>query len=321
MKLGVFDPLFGSMQLEPMLDKLVSLGLESVEIGAGGYPGKSHCDPEKLLPDDKARDAFKAAFESRSLTISALSCHGDPLHPDEAVAKTFHDDWRNTVLLAEKLGLDTVVAFSGCPGGSPEDRTPNWITCSWPTHFARALEWQWSEKVIPYWREESGFAEAHGVRIALEMHPGFVVYNPATALRLREATRSNMGVNYDPSHLYWQGIDIVRSIRQMGEAIFHFHAKDTAFDPVNLPLNGVLDTTPYEKVAERSWVFRSVGYGHGELEWRQIVSALRTVGYDGAISIEHEDSLASTEEGLRKAIGVLKNAILSEQPGAAWWTA
>lgn len=303
-----------------MLDKVVSLGLEAVEISTGGYVGKSHCNAGELLADDKALDAFAATFKQRGLTISALSCHGNALHPDPALAEGFQQDWQSSVLLAEKLGVDTVVTFSGCPGGGPEDRTPNWITCAWPLDHADALEWQWNERVIPYWLEQSAFAEAHGVRVAIEMHPGFTVYNPENMMRLRDATRANVGVNFDPSHLFWQGVDIVRAIRYLGDTIFHVHAKDTHLDPVTLPIKGVLDTVPYAQVAKRSWVFRSVGYGHGELEWRQMISALRTVGYDDVLSIEHEDALASVDEGLKKAVEVLKTAILSEPVTEAWWT-
>lgn len=320
MKLGVFDPLFGALELEPMLDKLVSLGLEAVEVSTGGYVGQSHCNAVQLLADKGALETFKNAFEHRSLTISALSCHGNPLHPDKAQAAEFHAAWRNSVQLAEKLGVDTVVTFSGCPGGGPDDKVPNWHVCAWPSDHAESLEWQWQERVIPYWRDETTFAEAHGVRVAIEMHPGFVAYAPHHILELRREVGTNLGANFDPSHLYWQNIDIVRAIRYLGESIFHFHAKDTYLDPVNLPLKGVLDTTPYSNVAERSWVFRSVGYGHGELEWRHIISALRTVGYDSVVSIEHEDSLASPDEGLAKAVAVLKNVILSEKADSSWWT-
>lgn len=320
MILGVFDPLFGALELDPMLDKLVSLGLEAVEVSSGGYVGQSHCDAARLLSDKNALETFKNAFERRDLVISSLSCHGNPLHPDKAQAAGFHEAWRNSVQLAEKLGVDTVVTFSGCPGGGPDDKVPNWHVCAWPSDHAESLEWQWQERVLPYWREETAFAEAHGVRVAIEMHPGFVVYAPHHILELRREVGTNLGANFDPSHLYWQNVDIVRAIRYLGESIFHFHAKDTYLDPVNLPLKGVLDTTPYSNVAERSWVFRSVGYGHGELEWRQIISALRTAGYDGVISIEHEDALASPDEGLAKAVAVLKSVILSEKADSSWWT-
>lgn len=318
MKLGAFNPVFGTLSLEAMLDKFVALGLQTVEIASGGYVGKQHCDPEKLLADSQALTAFKDAFDSRNLSISALSCHGNPLHPTDF--QSFHDEWHNTVLLAEKLAIDTIVTFSGCPGGGPEDKVPNWHVCTWPNDHSESLEWQWTERVIPYWQKEAGFAEAHGVKVAIEMHPGFVVYAPHHIMRLRRETKNNVGCNFDPSHLFWQGIDSVKAIRYLGETIYHFHAKDTHLDPVNLPLKGVLDTSPYENVAERSWVFRSVGYGHGELEWKQIISALRTVGYDGAISIEHEDALASPDEGFQKAVAVLKNVLFFEPAGEAWWT-
>lgn len=320
MKLGVFDKLFNALDLEPMLVSVAERGLEAIEFATGGFVGKSHCIPEQLLADKAALESFQKAVVSRGLTISSLSCHGNPLHPQEDVSREHHEDWRNTVLLAEKLGVDTVVTFSGCPGGGPEDKTPNWNVCAWPPDHAKSLEWQWAERVIPYWQKEADFAEAHGVKVAIEMHPGFVVYAPEHLLLLRSETSHNLGCNFDPSHLFWQGIDSVKAIRFLGDTVYHFHAKDTHLDPINLPLKGVLDTTAYDKVSERAWVFRSVGYGHDELRWKQIISALRTVGYDGTISIEHEDALASPDEGFRKAVSILKNALLFEPAGDAWWT-
>jgi len=304
---------------EAMLDRLVGHGIEAVELSVGGYVGSSHCDAKRLIADSGARTRFAAAIKDRGLTISALSCHGNPLHPDEEIAADHHAAWQDAVALAKLLGVSTVVTFSGCPGGGPHDRTPAWHVCPWPTDHATSLAWQWSERVLPYWREEAAHAAAHDVRVAIEMHPGFVVYNPENMLLLRAEAGSNLGCNFDPSHLFWQGIDIERAIRHLGECIYHVHAKDTRIDPVNAPIKGVLDTTPYADVANRSWVFRSVGYGHDTFTWKGIVSALRMVGYDGVLSIEHEDILASPDEGLRKAVAVLKEAVLSEATqGAAW---
>lgn len=319
MKLGVFNPLFGNLDFATMLEQFQAMGIQSIEIATGGFVGNSHCDPAAMLADDSARQTFQDAIDERGFTISALSCHGNALHPDPEVANKHHDAWTNTVKLAEKLGVDTVVTFSGCPGGAPEDKVPNWHVCAWPTDHAKSLEWQWQERVIPYWQREAEFAENHGVNVAIEMHPGFVVYNPEHVLTLRQHTRDNVGANFDPSHLFWQQVDIVQAIRYLGDTIYHFHAKDTHLDPVNLPIKGVLDTAPYDQVAARSWVFRSVGYGHDALTWKQIISALRTVGYDGAISIEHEDALASPTEGLQKAVDTLKEALLFEPTVKAWW--
>ena len=256
------------------------------------------------------------------LEISALSSHGNMVHPDKAIAKSFDDDLTNAILLAEKLGVPVVNTFSGCPGGSPQDAVPNWVTCPWPDDFSQILEYQWNEVLIPYWKEKAAFAREHGVhRIALELHPGFCVYNTKTLLRLREAVGPEIGANFDPSHLIWQGMDPCACIRELGKAgaLYHFHAKDTKVDSINTALNGVLDTEHYGNELNRSWIFRAVGYGHGEEYWRAIISELRLAGYDYAISIEHEDSLMSGREGLLKAIQFLKNVLIYEDKGNMFW--
>ena len=250
-------------------------------------------------------------FWKRIIEISALSTHGNAVHPDPAIAKQFHDDFVGAVLLAEKLGVKRIITFSGCPGGSPEDKTPNWVTCAWPDDFGKILDYQWNEVLIPYWRETSAFAAAHGIeKIAFEMHPGFCVYNPETLMKLRKAVGPLIGANFDPSHLFWQGIDLVAAIRYLGDAIYFFHAKDTKIDPINCPVNGVLDTKNFTDEINRSWIFRSVGYGHDYTVWKDIVSNLRLVGYDDVLSIEHEDSLMTPTEGLQKAISFLKEVLI-----------
>ncbi|BAS27780.1 sugar phosphate isomerase/epimerase family protein [Limnochorda pilosa] len=320
MKLGVLTVLFGNRPLEETLEYVKAQGLDAVEIGCGGYPGKAHCDPDRLLQDEGALRAFRAAVDSRGLAISALSVHGNPLHPQAAERERYRREFRQAVTLASRLGVERVNTFSGCPGDHPGARWPNWVTCAWPPDYQEVLRYQWEEEAIPYWREEMAFCRQQGVRmIGLEMHPGFLVYNPETALRLREAVGPELGVNFDPSHLWWQGVEPVHAIRALGEAIFHVHAKDTALDPINFPVNGGLDTTPYGREAQRSWIFRSVGYGHDLSVWRDLVSALRLVGYDWVLSIEHEDSLMSGQEGFEKAVATLKEAVIREAPGAMWW--
>jgi sugar phosphate isomerase/epimerase len=321
MKLGVFTVLYGNLPLEEALDRLAALGVEAVEIGTGNYPGSHHCDPGALLADHDAARRFRKSVESRGMTISALSQHGNPLHPQGDRAAKDHEVWRKTVLLAEMLEVPVVNAFSGCPGDSEGSRYPNWVTCPWPEDFLEVLDWQWNEKVIPYWTEQARYASEHGVRIGFEMHPGFVVYNPETLLRLRDAAGEAVGANLDPSHLFWQGMDAVEVIKLLGArgAIHHVHAKDTWIDRRNVSLNGVLDTKHYEKVLERSWVFRTVGYGQGEKVWRDIVSALRAVGYDYVLSIEHEDGLMSIDEGLARGVELLKSIIFREERAQMWW--
>ncbi len=320
MKLSVFAVLLQDQPFDKACEYLANLGVQAVEIGCGGFPGKAHCDPKDFLAHPEKIDQMKATLEKNHLEIAALSTHGNAVHPDKAVAKAFHEDFENAVLLAEKLGVDTVVTFSGCPGGCPEDKTPNWVTCPWPDDFTNIVNYQWNEVLIPYWKKEAEFVKAHGVKkIAFEMHPGFCVYNPETLMKLRNAVGPVIGANFDPSHLFWQGIDPVAAIRYLGDAIYYFHAKDTKIDAINTAINGVLDTKHYGDEIHRSWIFRSVGYGHGAEVWRDMMSALRMVGYDGMISIEHEDSLMSVPEGLKKAIDMLKQTMMFESNGGMWW--
>ncbi|NLC94601.1 MAG: sugar phosphate isomerase/epimerase [Bacilli bacterium] len=320
MKLGVLTVLFSDRPLEEVLKYLKEQGVQMVEIGVGGFPGNAHANPEVLLNDEKKLTEFKELIKKYDMEISSLSVHGNPIHPNKEIAAKYHHDFVQAVLLAEKLGVRNINTFSGCPGGSKDDKTPNWVTCPWPNDFLQILDYQWNEVLIPYWKEAVKFAKDHGVdKIGLELHPGFCVYNPETLLKLRDAVGKEIGANFDPSHLIWQGINPVEAIKVLGDAIFHFHAKDTALDERNIKVNGVLDTKRYDRVLERAWVFRTVGYGNGEHYWRRIISTLRLIGYDYAISIEHEDGLMSNTEGLNKAINLLKNIIIYEQPTEAYW--
>lgn len=319
MRVGVFTPLLSQLPLSLVLKKLAALQIDTVELGTGNYVGDAHCKLT-MLENSAALAEFQKVLADHGAKISALSCHGNPLHPDKDRANQDREVSRKTILLAEKLGVPMVVDFSGCPGDSPNATAPNWVTCAWPPDYLKVLEWQWNEVVAPYWVEHGKFAANHGVKIAVEMHPGFVVYNPETMLRLRSIAGKNVGCNYDPSHLFWQNIDPVAAVRVLQDAIFHVHAKDTQIYSSNLPRTGVLDTKPYTQERERSWIFRTCGYGHGTEFWSELISTLRMFGYDYVLSIEHEDSLLSPEEGLRKAASFLNSIVIREKPGAAWWT-
>lgn len=320
MKLGVFSPALADKSLDDALTYLEEQGVEMIELGTGGYPGTAHCDAAQLIRDDEKLAEFKATMAKHHIQISALSCHGNPIHPNKEIAKQFDDTIRDTILLAEKLGITQINTFSGCPGDSEDAKYPNWVTCPWPDDYSKILEWQWNEVLIPYWKKTVAFAKEHGVtKIGLELHPGFCVYNSYTLLKLRNAVGEEIGANLDPSHLIWQGMDPVAVIRELGPAIFHFHAKDTKIDQINTAVNGVLDTQHYSDEIHRSWIFRSVGYGMDAAKWKEIISTLRLVGYDYAISIEHEDSLMTPYEGLGKAISFLKEILIFESKGEMWW--
>ena len=320
MKLGVFSPALAYKSLDDALTYLEEQGAQMIELGTGGYPGTAHCDAAQLIRDDAKLAEFKATMARHNIQISALSCHGNPVHPNKEIAKQFDDTIRDTILLAEKLGITQINTFSGCPGDSEDAKYPNWVTCPWPDDYSKILEWQWNEVLIPYWKKTVAFAKEHGVtKIGLELHPGFCVYNSYTLLKLRNAVGEEIGANLDLSHLIWQGMDPVTVIRELGPAIFHFHAKDTKIDTINTAVNGVLDTQHYSDEIHRSWIFRSVGYGMDTAKWKEIISTLRLVGYDYAISIEHEDSLMTPYEGLGKAISFLKEILIFESKGEMWW--
>ena len=318
MRVGVFTPLLSQLSLTAVLEKLKALRIDTVELGTGNYPGDAHCKLS-MLEDASALAEFEKVLKDHGAAISALSSHGNALHPDHARAQRDREVSRKTILLAEKLCIPLVVDFSGCPGDSPHATAPNWVTCPWPPEYLNVLEWQWNEVVAPYWIEHAKFAAEHGVKVAIEMHPGFVVYSPETMLKLRSIAGPSVGCNFDPSHLFWQSIDPVAAVRVLKDAIFHVHAKDTQIYTSNLPLTGVLDTKLYTEESKRSWIFRTCGYGHGSEWWSEFISTLRMFGYDNVLSIEHEDSLLSPEEGLTKAANFLNSIVIREQPTAAWW--
>lgn len=291
-----------------------------MELGTGGYTNNNHLKPEVYLDNPDKIAEFKDLLKEFDLEISVLSCHGNPVHPNKEKAAAYHQVFVDTCRLAEQLGVDTVVTFSGCPGDCEASERPNWVTCSWPEDYGEILDWQWNQVLIPYWKEAAEIARSCGVtKIAFEMHPGFCVYNPATLLRLREAVGDIIGANFDPSHLIWQGMDPVMALRELEGAVYHFHAKDTRVDPANKAKNGVLDTGHYGNVLDRSWVFRTVGYGTGAQMWKDMMSTLQCIGYKGSVSIEHEDGLMSVREGLEKAIAFLKIVMITEDPAAMWW--
>jgi DNA-(apurinic or apyrimidinic site) lyase len=321
MDVGVLTVALGDEPLEDAVGYLSDLGVDAIELGCGGFVGEDHLPRNAYLDDEGAQAELLELVADHDLRISALSTHNNPLHPDDDRAARAATEIRETVRLADQLDVDNVNTFSGLPAGSPAGDVPNWITAPWPPEHAEALEYQWEEVAIPRWTDLAEHAADHDVNIGIEMHPNMLVYEPTSMLRLREATNEYIGANFDPSHLYWQGIDATEAIRFLGEhgAIHHFHAKDTGLCEHNARVQGYLDTNAYTDEPNRSWLFRSIGYGHDEAHWKDVVSTLRMVGYEGALSIEHEDSLTSGREGLEKAVDVLQRAVFETQPGEAYW--
>ena len=318
MKLGLFTALFSDLTLDEVLRRIRPLHIEAVEFATGNYGAPAHVHLDWIDQPAKLQD-FRQKLQDAGLIISALGCGGNVLHPDKVISEPHAATLHRTILLAEALGVSNVINFSGCPGDCEQSKYPNFVTVAWPPDYPEILLWQWQEKVIPFWREEARFATDHGVRIAIEMHPGFVVYSPETLLKLRAEVGPAIGCNFDPSHLIWQGIDPSLALRKLGDAVFHVHAKDTRVYECNSRVNGVLDTKPYGQEVNRSWIFRTVGYGQGSEFWTDFVSTLSMIGYDGVISIEHEDSLMSVEDGLEKAATFLSQILIRKKLSRMWW--
>ncbi len=319
MKLGVMAALFGEMTLDDALDYCEKVGLDAIELPLGPYPG----DPWGLVDVCKSKTKVKdlqTKISDHGMEVIGIAAHGNPVHPVKKIAQEHHKLHRAAVKLAAELKT-CVINFSGCPGGCPGDKSPNFVTCPWPDEFSEMAAYQWEKVLIPYWSKENDFAKEHGVKIAFEAHPGMTVHNPTDIVRLRKAAGKNLGANLDPSHFFWQGIDPVEAARYLGEnkCIFHVHAKDTGIDPKNSAITGNLDIQSYGEIKKRAWIFRTVGYGHGDEFWKPFLSMLRTHGYDGVISIEHEDSLMSMNEGFEKAVLYLQRVLFTEKMGQAWW--
>ncbi len=309
MWVGLMTDSLRHLPREEVLDRCARWGIRSVEFGTGNFSPAPHVNLTSLLRDRAERESLLREVRTRGLRISALNCSGNPLHPRPEVAGRHVQVVRDTIALAGLLGVDTVVTMSGCPAGPGGGDVPNWVVSSWPPEFVEVVEWQWREKVVPFWQEVAAWAAEHGVRVAVEMHPGQCVYNPATLLRLREAVGPVVGANLDPSHLFWQGVDVLEVIPHLGTAIFHVHAKDTRLDGPNVRRDGVLHLAAGRPPAERPWAFRTLGLGHDAFFWGQFVDALQQVGYRGALSVEHEDEVLSPEDGVLRSVRLLRSVL------------
>lgn len=321
MKLGVFTPLFNNLSFDEMIEEVAKKGLQTVEIGTGGSPGSAHLDIDKLLASSDERKEYLHKLSDKGLEISALSAHHNPISPIKEVAEEADELLRKTIKLANLMNVPVVNGFSGVAGGNATDTQVNWPVLPWPTEYNDSYEYQWDQKLIPYWKGINTEAEAAGVKIGIELHGGFLAHTPYTMLRLRDAAGKAIGCNLDPSHLWWQGIDPVAAVKILGKenAIHHFHAKDTYLDQDNINMHGLTDMQPYGNVKTRAWTFRSVGCGHDLQVWSDIISALRIYGYDYVLSIEHEDPIMSIDEGLTRAITNLKSIMIKDQPTDMWW--
>jgi sugar phosphate isomerase/epimerase len=308
MRIGLNTDSLGHLSFDEMLETAAGLGVETLEFCCGGWSTAPHVNLDLLLENERERGNFLAKIRDHGLDIDALNCSGNQLAPGER-GKSNDQVVRKTFALAKCLGIQQVVMMSGLPGG-PGDQNANWITIAWPPEAHEILRYQWEDVAIPYWRDLVKYAGENGIeKICVEQHGHQLVYNTETLLKLRDAVGEMVGVNFDPSHAFWMGGDPLRAIRHLRGAIYHVHAKDTRIDPENSEMNTLLETKPNERVAERSWNYVTLGYGHSEIWWRNFVIELQQNGYDDVLSIEHEDFNLPPLTGVRKSIEVLRNVL------------
>ena len=307
MKLGFVSDSLGAMSFDDMLDNAARMGVSGVEVNTCGWSTAPHFDLKAMLGNRKAQADFKAAFAARGLEIIALNANGNPLHPTD---RQQGKDLKDTLRVAGELGIATVCTMSGLPAGNATDTMPNWVVSSWPPETQEILRYQWEERLIPFWTEIAALAKENGVsRIALELHGNQCVYNVPSLLKLRGAVGPVIGANLDPSHLFWMGADPLVAAEALGEAVYHVHAKDTLLNAPVQATTSLLENGSLMEIPARSWSYITLGFGHGEEWWRQFCYRLKMGGYDGWLSIEHEDVLLNSLEGLEKSVALLKGVI------------
>jgi len=295
---------------DALLDTAARLGVSGVEVNTGGWSTAPHFDLKAMKASADARRAFAGAFKSRGLEIIAFNANGNPLHPTQPQQG---ECLRDTIRIAGEMGVKTICTMSGLPAGRAGDLMPNWVVSSWPPETQEILRYQWDEKLLPFWTEIAALTKECGVeRVALELHGSQCVYNVPSLLKLRAAIGPVVGANLDPSHLFWMGADPLAAAEALGEAVYHVHAKDTLLNAPVQATTSLLENGSLMNIPARSWSYVTLGFGHGEQWWRQFCYRLRMGGYDGWLSVEHEDVLLNSVEGLEKSIALLKGVM----PGA-----
>lgn len=309
MKLGFVSDSLGGMSFEDVLNHAQRMGVSGIEVNTCGWSTAPHFDLRGMLGNAKAQRDFKDAFIDRGLEIISLNANGNPLHPTDPAQG---EGLKNTIRVAGEMGIKTVCTMSGLPAGSANDLMPNWVVSSWPPETQEILRYQWQEKLIPFWTEIVALAKECGVeKIALELHGNQCVYNVPSLFKLREAVGPVIGANLDPSHLFWMGADPLIAAEALGKAVYHVHAKDTFLNAPKQATTSLLENGSLMDIPSRSWSYITLGFGHGEEWWRQFCYRLKMGGYDGWLSIEHEDVLLNSLEGLEKSVTLLQGVMPS----------
>ena len=312
MKLSICTDVMGDLAFADMLDKCVDLGVEGIEMTGGGWSPAPHFRAADLLADRAELKRRLSEIEARGLQIAALNCSANPLDPGEMGAR-HRQEMEDTIRLAGEIGVTKIVAMSGLPEAAPGDTVPNWLvyTKSWPAEMPERDRYQSEDRAFPLWHDLVGLCGEAGVeKIALENFSAMLVWNPDTLFRLRDEVGPMVGMNLDPSHLFWKGACPIAVARALGPAIHHVHGKDTRIERGLADVNGLLETREVTDVAARSWNYVAVGAGHDLQWWKEFFSVVGMCGYDGWVSLEMEDFTMSTEAGIRSSIDALQATII-----------
>ena len=327
MKLGVYNAILHDRPLPEALKVIADLGLTGIEINTGGFLPAVHVPTmDDILVSDAARDDYLAIFEGTGVSIAGLNCNGNPLHPRREIGEKHAEDIRRSIRLANRLGQNRVVTMSGLPGGEPGATTVNWVVNAWNSAALDVLDYQWGV-AAEFWKETDRLAADHGVKVALELHPQNIVFNTADVYKLIELTgATHVGVELDASHLFWQQMDPVAVVRELGPLVFQAAAKDVRVNKDNAALYGVLDNSFRRLAPEENrtnlggdewanewpknsaWDFVALGRGHDTAYWTEFLRALHEVDPNMLVNIEHEDVSLGRIEGLEVAAKVLRDA-------------
>jgi sugar phosphate isomerase/epimerase len=327
MKLGAYTACLHDKPLPEALSILAGMGLQSAEVNSGGFIPEPHLPAADLLAGESARQDYLGIFAEHGMTLTALNCNGNPLDANAARREKHSADLLRSIELAALLGVKRVITMSGTPGTDPAATLPSWNTLTWDSAYLDVRDYQW-DVAVAFWRTVQERAAHFDVKVAIEMHPHNLVYNPATLERLvTETNATHVGAEMDPSHLFWQGIEPIEAVNHLGDLVYIAAAKDTRINP-RARIHGVLDDTGFVRVGPdepgaiglggpftlarwprpSSWDFVAVGRGHDVDWWAGFLAALANVDPEMAVNIEHEDAELGQLEGLESAAKTLLRA-------------
>lgn len=318
MQLGINTHFIMKFDFDDGLKFCQKLGVQSMELAATGPAAKRYCHVEKLLADAGERERWLDMYLAHGLDIYSFSAHGTPLVPNESLKAEYSQEFTNACKLMEKLGVTRMALVAGLPEAHEGGQLPVWIVNTDLPMFRDALDWQWEQRLIPYWKEHGKIAADHGVTLCFEPQVNDMIHTPEKLRRLRDEVGDVVACNFDISHMWVQGIDPLEAIHYLGDLIQNVHLKDTLIHEPNRRLRGYFDSTPINRPAKRSWTFTIPGWGHNETIWREVIATLRLIGYEGILSLEMESEYIEIQEGLEKAAAFIKPMLLENPPGPAW---